>query len=272
MPTLSIIIPTLNEEKYLPKLLASIRQQSFTDYEIIVADAHSKDRTREIAREYGARVVDGGLPSVGRNAGAHMARGDIFLFLDADVVLPKHEMMARMVREFENRKLDIATCLLRPLTKNVIDHTLHAVYNVYTVAIQKLIPHIPGFFIFVRRTVHEKIDGFDETLDFAEDHEYARRAVREGKARFGFLMSGLTYVSPRRFDRDGRLSIAVKYLLGELYLLKLGRVPPGTITYGWGHGDTNHERGLKEFKHLANELWRNGKYLFAKQPNSDRGK
>lgn len=267
---LSIIIPTFNEEKLLPKLVASIRAQSFTDYEIIVADAYSKDHTREIAVRFGARIVDGGLPSVGRNAGARVAHGRILLFLDADVVLPKEKMLEQMVGEFERRKLDIATCLLRPLTKNVIDHALHAVYNVYTVAIQKLIPHIPGFFIFVRRGVHEAIDGFDETLDFAEDHEYARRAVREGKARFGFLMSGLTYVSPRRFDRDGRLSIAVKYLLGELYLLKLGRVPPGTITYGWGHGDTNHERGLKEFKHLANELWRNGKYLFAKQPNSDR--
>ncbi len=272
MPLLSIIIPALNEEKYLPKLLGSIRAQSFTDYEIIVADAHSSDRTREIVRLFHGRVVDGGLPSVGRNAGARVARGKFFLFLDADVILPKRTMLARLVAEFERRKLDIATCLLRPLTKNVIDHALHAAYNIYTVAIQKLVPHIPGFFIFVRRTTHEKIGGFDETLDFAEDHEYARRAVRNGKAQFGFLLASLAYVSPRRFDRDGRLSIAVKYMLGELYLLKLGRVPPGTIAYGWGHGGKKNARGLKELKYLAHELWRNGKYLFAKQPNSRRDK
>jgi len=66
----SIIIPALNEEKTLPVLLDSIKAQDFSDYEVIVADANSKDRTREIAAEYGCRVVDGGLPAVGRNAGA----------------------------------------------------------------------------------------------------------------------------------------------------------------------------------------------------------
>ena len=50
---ISIIIPTYNEEEYLPVLLDSIKKQSYTDYEIIVADANSTDRTREIAEEYG---------------------------------------------------------------------------------------------------------------------------------------------------------------------------------------------------------------------------
>ena len=50
---LSIIIPTYNEEEYLPLLLESIKQQDFRDYEIIVADANSKDNTVKIAEEYG---------------------------------------------------------------------------------------------------------------------------------------------------------------------------------------------------------------------------
>ena len=50
---ISIIIPTYNEEEYLPKLLESIKSQDFTDYEIIVADAQSDDNTREIAKENG---------------------------------------------------------------------------------------------------------------------------------------------------------------------------------------------------------------------------
>ncbi len=53
MPTISIVIPTLNEEAFLPTLLDSIKKQSFTDYEIIVADAGSKDKTIDIAQEYG---------------------------------------------------------------------------------------------------------------------------------------------------------------------------------------------------------------------------
>ncbi len=54
---LSIIIPTYNEEEYLPKLLYSIKEQNFKDYEIIVADAGSIDKTKEIAESYGCKVI-----------------------------------------------------------------------------------------------------------------------------------------------------------------------------------------------------------------------
>ena len=77
---LSIIIPTYNEEEYLPKLLYSIKEQEFKDYEIIVADAGSVDRTREIAESNGCKVIEGGLPAVGRNNGAKIAKGKYFYF------------------------------------------------------------------------------------------------------------------------------------------------------------------------------------------------
>jgi glycosyltransferase involved in cell wall biosynthesis len=57
MPHISIVIPTYNEEKYLPRLLKQIKQQDFTDYEIIVADNNSKDKTRSIAKRFGARIT-----------------------------------------------------------------------------------------------------------------------------------------------------------------------------------------------------------------------
>ena len=83
----SIVVPTKNEEAYLPILLASLRGQTFQDFEIIVADAHSTDRTREIALQAGAKVVDGGMPGPGRNRGAAVAQGEIIFFFDADVIL-----------------------------------------------------------------------------------------------------------------------------------------------------------------------------------------
>ena len=79
---ISIIIPTLNEEKYLPKLLDCIRKQSYKDYEIIVADSNSKDKTRQIAKKYGCRIVKGGMPAKGRNNGAKAAKSEILLFVD----------------------------------------------------------------------------------------------------------------------------------------------------------------------------------------------
>lgn len=264
MPRLSIIIPTLNEEKYLPKLLDSIKRQTFREYEVVVADTSSRDRTREIARAAGARVVDGGLPSVGRNAGARAAGSEILLFLDADVVLPDPDFLRRTLVEFLRRKLDIATALVTPLSERLIDRVLYEIYNIYTVAMQKLFPHIPGFFIFVRRRVHEAIGGFDETLDFAEDHEYARRASRAGK--FGFLRGARIPVSTRRFDRDGRMTIALKYILGELYLLTQGRVPPGTMDYSFGY-----DRAIKR-ESAFKTIWKNRKSLLQKRPKSGRSK
>ena len=84
----SIIIPALNEEKNIALLLESIKARKFDGYEVILADAHSTDRTREVAEEYGCRVVDGGRPAVGRNAGAAVADGEYLFFLDADVIVP----------------------------------------------------------------------------------------------------------------------------------------------------------------------------------------
>src|SRR3989338_2350043 len=106
---ISIIIPTLNEEKYLPKLLDSIKNQNFSDYELIVADFNSKDRTREIARRYGCKIVLGGIPGVARNNGSRVAKGEYLLFLDADVILPKH-FLYKFVNEFDRKFADIATC------------------------------------------------------------------------------------------------------------------------------------------------------------------
>ena len=62
---ISIIIPTLNEEKYLPLLLSSIKKQNFNDYEIIIADAGSDDKTLEIVKNYNCKIkIDGKKPSI----------------------------------------------------------------------------------------------------------------------------------------------------------------------------------------------------------------
>ena len=116
---ISIIIPTLNEEKYLPLLLKSIARQKFRDYEIIVADAGSEDKTLDIAKRYNCRIVAGGLPAKGRNEGAKVAKGDLLLFLDADVILPQ-KFFRRAVSEFETEKIDFGAFALTPYPRNKI--------------------------------------------------------------------------------------------------------------------------------------------------------
>ncbi len=229
----SIIIPTYNEERHLPDLLRSIRAQAFDDYEIIVADNHSKDTTRTIAAEHGAQVVDGGLVARGRNNGAAAAKGDVLIFFDADVVLPDPWFLHSTVTEFRERKLGAATCKITPLSDKTVDKVFHELYNQFMAITASFRPHAPGFCIFARRDVHEQLGGFDETITLGEDTDYVDRA---GKAdTFGVLKSARIPVSVRRFERDGRLNIAVKYLLTEFHMRTIGMVRSDAIGYTFGH-------------------------------------
>ena len=230
---LSIIIPTYNEEEYLPRLLASIRSQGFEGYEIIVADAKSTDRTREIAARFGAKVVEGGMPGPGRNLGARAAQGDLLLFLDADVVLPETDWLERKVAQFRRRGLDAATCMIKPLDGKLIDSVSHNVFNAHMMATQFVMAHAPGFCIFATREIHDRISGFDETITLAEDHDYVDRAGQVGK--FRVLTGSRIRVSVRRYERDGRFPIFAKYLLAELHILSRGPIRHDGFNYTFGH-------------------------------------
>lgn len=201
--------------------------------EIIVADAHSTDRTREIAQSFGAKVIDGGMPSVGRNLGAKHATSDIILFLDADVELRDPTFLEKSVKEFKDRCLGLATCDVFPLSDAYIDKFYHKAYNIYTRAWGSVLPHAPGFCMLVKRDAHNKLGGFDESIIFCEDHDYARRFKRVGK--FGLLKSAKIPVSVRRFDRDGRLRIPLKFLLAELHLVFKGPIRSNKFNYTFGH-------------------------------------
>ncbi|MBE0409859.1 MAG: glycosyltransferase [Anaerolineales bacterium] len=208
MKTVSIIIPAINEEVYLPGLLGAIRRQTRPPLEIIVADAGSSDRTIEIALRVGCRLVPGGRPARGRNAGAAAARGDLLLFLDADV-LPTPDFLARALEEFDRRGLDAATCPVKPLGGNLVDAIFHEAANVFIQATSTFNPHAPGFCILSRRQMHASIGGFDEALYLSEDHDYVRRVVAQG-GRFGILHVPIP-VSIRRVESDGRWNVAVRY-------------------------------------------------------------
>ncbi len=230
---LTIVIPTMNEETCLPGLLESIKKQTLQPTEVIVADAGSQDATREIARSHGATVVEGGNVSVGRNAGAAVAQTDLVLFLDADVQLRDPEFLEKAVGEMLEKKLDLATCDVFPLSDAHIDHFLHKAYNTYVRAWGSVFPHAPGFCLFVRKSLHETIEGFDEEITFCEDHDYAQRSKPHGT--FGFLKSTKIPVSIRRMDRDGRIRIAMKYMLAELHLAFIGPIKHDLFKYRFGH-------------------------------------
>jgi glycosyltransferase involved in cell wall biosynthesis len=88
LPSVSVVMPTLNVETILENCLASVAQQSYPreKIEIVLADAHSTDRTREIAKKFGAVVLDddGKNMEEGKRLALRHAAGEIIVFLDAD--------------------------------------------------------------------------------------------------------------------------------------------------------------------------------------------
>jgi glycosyltransferase involved in cell wall biosynthesis len=222
----SVIIPALNEEKLLPRLLESIRAQDFDDYEVIVADAGSTDRTREIAENYGVTVVKGGLPARGRNAGAEAARGDFFFFLDADVILPKG-FLRNVYSEMQDKYWDLATCKFYPISDLRIDRVVHRLMNLAVVLNMWLDPKAFGFCIFVTRRLFERIGGFDETIYVAEDNDFVKRGSTI--CQLHLLTSASLNVSVRRLEKEGRLEYIKKGIKLNLHRAFLGEIRDGDV-------------------------------------------
>jgi len=217
----SIVIPALNEETMLPRLLDSIKTQDFDGYEIIVADAHSTDKTREIAASYDCRVVDGGLPAVGRNAGAAVAEGEFLFFLDADVVLPKG-FMRNVYDEMQDRYIDLATCEIRPLSDYRLDRVIHRMINLAVMLSRRVDPKAFGFCIFVTRRLFRRAGGFDETIYVAEDNDFVKRASQFSSLHY--LRSAHIRVSIRRFDKEGRFAYMKKGIKLNLHRTFVGEI------------------------------------------------
>jgi glycosyltransferase involved in cell wall biosynthesis len=234
MMQVSIVIPAYNESETLPRTLASIQRQRGVEYEIIVADAFSEDDTREIAVSHGARVVDGGSPAAGRNAGAAVATGEVILFLDADVVI-KRGFLKNTWAEFTERQLVAATCRIKPLSRLTMDRILHDFANLYVRLVQFSDPNAPGYCILIRTDVFRKIGGFDESLKLAEDHNLVKRAAKYGA--FRLLRSAFIYVDVRRLDKEGRLAYAMKTIKVSVYRALQGEIAEESDVVEYEFGD-----------------------------------
>jgi glycosyltransferase involved in cell wall biosynthesis len=227
----SVIVPALNEERYLPGLLEDLARQRSRDFEVIVADAHSRDRTRQIAREAGCLVVDGGLPGAGRNAGARASRGALLLFLDADVRIGP-DFVGDAADEFLRRRLAVATCAYDP---DVDGEAIAGIFRLYNWVIQRsphLRPGCGGACLLISRRLFEAIGGFDAALKVAEDGELVRRAVRHG--RFRMLRTVRLALSTRRVRAQGTIRFVIRILLTELWLVLRPRIRGSSLlAYGF---------------------------------------
>lgn len=227
---LSIIIPTYNEEKYLPKLLRSIKKQSYKNYEIIIVDS-SKDKTKLIAKKFKCKIVKGGYPPIARNNGAKISKYDL-LFLDADVILKDQNFLENFLRKIKQNKLDIATCKVLPNSKKLSHKIYYFIKNYGNKYHYK--KHVSGQCLFITKKLFKNINGYDETLLLGEEHDLAQRAIKNN-AKCDFFMDLHVYNSPRRIEKEGTIKVLTKGAYSELYRLFVGKVRKKIFTYEFGN-------------------------------------
>lgn len=233
MDRVSVIIPTLNEGPVVGRLLDALLAQSEPPAEIIVADAGSADDTRQVAEGAGATVIVGPRagPGPGRNDGARSATGDLLVFLDADTI-PAPNFLQAAADEMRRRDLVVATCPMIGLSPRALSRMMAGIANNYMRALEAVSPRAPGWCILVRRSVHEAISGFDESVCLAEDHDYVQRASAHG--RFGVLRDVRIPVSMRRVDEEGMLHLAVTYAWCEAHAFARRPVRSAPFEYRFG--------------------------------------
>lgn len=143
--SLSVVIPALNEERHIGSLLSDLFAQTRKADEVVVVDAGSEDDTVSVVERFPDVTLLAGSPpvAVGRNLGGKSARGDVLIFLDADVRLERR-FLEGFLKEFEDRRLDIACPLYVPHSSTLAIRSIHTFFNLLFKASEKLYPPARG--------------------------------------------------------------------------------------------------------------------------------
>lgn len=241
-PQISFIIPVLNEERLLMRLLEQFTPERRQTYrlEVIISDGGSTDSTSEViakARECGliTTVVQHTDTSrrqtiaEGRNAGAALAQSPVLVFINADT-LPHSmdDLCESIVTWANNPQLRIASpaattpVRIAPEERLWSDVLFHAFMNTYVQALNLLkIGMGRGECQIVRRSVFEAIGGYNASIVAGEDFDLYTRLRQIGTITW--LPKALVYESPRRFRKYGYWRIIWRWLSNSLAVLFWGR-------------------------------------------------
>lgn len=190
IPKISVIVPAYNEENYLPACLASLKKQKLNDsYEIIVVDNNSSDKTAQIARNFGCKVVFEPKKGAGaaRQAGCAVSLGEIIAFTDADTVVPEN-WLSTIATEFEKDK-NLASFggLYSLLSGPILIRIGFLFFARFYYRLDKLLSggwNLAGTNFAVRRTCFLKTGGFNINLQINEEHDISQRIKEFGRVKF----------------------------------------------------------------------------------------
>jgi glycosyltransferase involved in cell wall biosynthesis len=214
-PKLTIVIPAKNESRLLPTLLESLCRQDYPlmkSTKVLLADAGSTDGTQELAMSFFGRiditVIPGGLPSVGRNAGARQATTPYVLFIDADMELQDTTLLRRAMQLAERRRLHCVTTNIWCSQGSIRDQILYVANNVAQYGSMLVKPFSTGMFMLFDKATFDQLGGFHEQALYAEDYLLSKK-VRNRK--FG-IVRGCIHTTNRRFRSMGHIKIVGMFL------------------------------------------------------------
>lgn len=245
-PFFSIIIPTLNEENYVPKLLTDLCLQTFTDFEVLVVDAKSEDQTKEVVRSFKkARLIVSSVRNISyqRNLGTKYARGQYLIFNDADIRL-HHNFLNILYHQLSKNAPDVfATLSLPPDTKPSAKMMIVFINLILRAGILLRIPSASGTCIGCKKETFIKIGGFDLSIGFGEDSEFVRRAVKSG-LKFNLFEDPRYIYSLRRFEKNGYSNTLLEYIKLNAEIILRGFPKKDQVQYPMG-GSYYHPQNSK---------------------------
>jgi glycosyltransferase involved in cell wall biosynthesis len=207
-PYFSLIIPAYNEEAYLPVLLDSVAaaRARYTggadDIEVVVADNASTDATADLARASGCRVVreDRRVIAAVRNTGARHARGQVFVFVDADNIMHPDTFNAI------DKSLSTGKVIAGSTGVSMQRMSLGIAVTYALMVPLVWLTRMDTGVVFCRRDDFEAIGGYNEDLLFAEDVQLLWDLMRLGRKqgrKLSRITSARAIFSARKFDKYG---------------------------------------------------------------------
>jgi glycosyltransferase involved in cell wall biosynthesis len=205
---LTIVIPTYNEEKYIERTLMSIVQQNnVKGLRVIVSDAYSTDKTRDIVLNLKSvlsdvisiELINGGPVAVGRNNGAQLVKTKYVLFLDGDSPLLDRNNLSHNVYLMNHKRLHLLTCKLKSVGSDIRTSAIFSLFNLLNLIISSKTPFAVGGYFMTRLDKFIEYGMFDESLNNSEDYQLSRKYSPNK-----FLISKMKYGQDnRRFKKMG---------------------------------------------------------------------
>jgi len=209
-PYLSIVIPCLNEEHFLPNLLNNLNSQTYTDFEVIVIDGKSEDKTVEVTQNFKSKyhLSIYSSPARGvsfqRNYGAKKALGEVIIFFDADTQIP-NDYLQKIIHVFKTKKPDFLTTYIKVASKKPLEKIYASLSNLLF-EIGKVSKSINSYGAMqaVKKEAFFKVKGYDTKTKFGEDEQLFAKLYQRGY-KYLLLKTPKYIFSMRRFQNNGAL-------------------------------------------------------------------